>query len=164
MALEELRDIDFAGAVSYFVSFARSKKDEKLERLANKLFENLSVDIVKTAKDIEDKYFQVGYKEERIVSSEIEITDRIKAWKSLLALAYATRDIAPKLGISESEAKYLYDGLVEAAKKLEDVEIPTWYAKYKAFREYGWDAHHLTLKDISLFLVPLAIYILLERR
>jgi DNA-dependent RNA polymerase auxiliary subunit epsilon len=158
-----LEDANFDWALSDLSTYAEKKGYKNLKELAHKLYLN-SEEAVKIAKEIEEKRHNVERLEHNLIYySKTMVEDKIKEWKALLALAYSIHDIAPKLGIELDDAVLLYNGLMETSNEIEN-EIQDWYAKHEAFEKYGWEAHHITLKDISLFLVPLVIYILLERR
>jgi hypothetical protein len=161
MAVEE--KADFSEALTKLLSLAREIDDKELERLAHKLYDNFD-EVVKIAKEVENKNFYVETEEADLISiSEALTKDKVRTWKASLALVYAMKDIASKLGINDTDALHLSNGLLKTIDKLER-EIPIEYAKYKAFEEHGWNAHHVTFKDTLYFLVPLVIYILLERR
>ena len=158
-----LEDANFGDALTKLLSLAKETNDKKLEELAHKLYGHFD-EVVKIVKEVENKEHNVETEEETLIDvSEGMAKDEIKTWKALIALAVAMKDISSKLGISDTDAFHLSSGIAVAADELEK-NIPIEYAKYKAFEEFGWNAHHVTFKDTLYFLVPLVIFIMLERR
>jgi hypothetical protein len=108
-----------------------------------------------------------------INKSELEITtnrerllkEAVAHWKGLVTFMDNFDTIAQIAGITnEKDKDRLWDFLFDSFMQLSDETMPALYAQVKAVREYGYEAHNITLKDVSLFLVPLVTYILLERR
>jgi len=155
--------LELEGTATHYLTENKMEESKRLSEIVKKLTKNLEkvVDIAE-----KDKYAcESAEMEEKELLHDTgsELEDNIGAWKALQTLSYAISEVGKEIGLNESEKDTLINGIAETIWRLEN-KIPILYAKYKAFREYGWDAHHLTFKDTLYFLVPLAIYILLERR
>ena len=154
--------MELEASARLFTAKGNILEGKKLSEIVKKLTDNL-----KKVVDIAEKDKQAcesAEMEEREFIHDIgnELEDDIGAWKALQTLFYAIPEIKKEISLDESEKDTLIHGITEALWRLED-NIPILYGKYKAFKEFGWNAHHVTFKDTLYFLVPLAIYILLER-
>jgi hypothetical protein len=155
--------LELEASARLFTAKGNISEGKKLSEIVKKLTKNLEkvVDIAE-----KDKYAcESAEMEEKELLHDTgsELEDNIGAWKALQTLSYAISEVGKEIGLNESEKDTLIHGITEALWRLED-RIPILYGKYKAFKEFGWDTHHTTFKDTLYFLVPLVIFIMLERR
>jgi hypothetical protein len=158
-------------AVEKLLAYAEKKGDKKLEKLIREKL-NLPAALISSeaeepldiVMEHEKRFHQVQSAERRLIEeTEQTLKEKIEAWMGLTAFSFAINDLAKKYKLSDDEVSTLLSGLQSAAIEIEG-EIPGYFTLCKAFKEYGYEAHNITLKDVSLFLVPLIVYILLERR
>jgi hypothetical protein len=122
---------------------------------------NKSKEIYNAIKD-----YDVSKMEQEVATNREELLkEGIARWKGLMTLMDNFDKVTEVAGITDEEEKdKLWLSMLDTMRELAGNELPYLYTEVKAVREYGYEAHNVTLKDVSLLLVPLAIYILLERR
>jgi hypothetical protein len=145
--------------------YARYKPE--IEEPVIKLKDNLNT-IIELARNKDEEVNR--WEKNNIDFALSRLEDSIKAWRGLAAIHLtaiygASPEVEGKIGLTDEERWKLSESIYKImTEMIREKVIPVEYTNYKAFKEYGWDAHHTTFKDTLYFLVPLVIYIMLERR
>jgi hypothetical protein len=131
---------------------------------AAKLIANLHFKTKEIYNAIKD--YDVSKMEQEVITERERILkDEIANWKGLMTLIDNFSKVTEAAGITDPEEKdKLWLSMLDSMTELAGHEMSYIYTEMKAVKEYGYEAHNTTLKDISFFLVPLIVYILLERR